>query len=361
MSSINPAHLSLLGATALLAGIQRTTVSLCVIMMEATGQVKILIPLIISVVVARYVADIFTEGFYHVSRHLPILNPRKSSIRLLLLLLLFLIQCFFVVINNIVLQINMELKEYPYLEHSIKESFDICTVSDVMSSPVVTLDGVEEVGHVEELLKTTKFQGFPVLDQKTRQYVGVIRRDQLVACIECGIFLETLTVDVEKNVFVQGSRTSIVKQVDANHDSNVNDSKCSQSTIFHNRNSWLEDNVIRAEDGKSILLSQATNLPNGIVDQQEAPVVEYNEDGNLVVHVSSTEERGYHLDCAAAMNMGAYTVNQNCPISKAYTLFTAMGLRHLPVLGRNGEVVGMITRSNFLPEFMEKRTGLEMH
>ena len=87
MRSINPAHLSLLGATALLAGIQRTTVSLCVIMMEATGQVKILIPLIISVVVARYVADIFTEGFYHVNRHLPILNPRKSSIRLLLLLL----------------------------------------------------------------------------------------------------------------------------------------------------------------------------------------------------------------------------------------------------------------------------------
>jgi H+/Cl- antiporter ClcA len=67
LESINPGHIALLGATALLAGIQRTTVSLCVIMMEATGQVKTLIPLIISVVVARYIADLFNEGFYHVS------------------------------------------------------------------------------------------------------------------------------------------------------------------------------------------------------------------------------------------------------------------------------------------------------
>jgi chloride channel 7 len=66
-SSIVPEHFALVGATAMLAGVQRTTVSLCVIMMEATGQTKVLIPLIIAVVVARYVADFFNDGFYHVS------------------------------------------------------------------------------------------------------------------------------------------------------------------------------------------------------------------------------------------------------------------------------------------------------
>jgi H+/Cl- antiporter ClcA len=70
LPSVVPAHMAMVGATAMLAGIQRTTVSLCVIMMEATGQTQVLIPLIISVVVARYVGDLFNEGFYHVSKRL---------------------------------------------------------------------------------------------------------------------------------------------------------------------------------------------------------------------------------------------------------------------------------------------------
>jgi chloride channel 7 len=67
LETVVPAHMALLGAAAMLGGIQRTTVSLCVILMEATGQTKVLIPLIISIVVARYVGDIFNDGYYHVS------------------------------------------------------------------------------------------------------------------------------------------------------------------------------------------------------------------------------------------------------------------------------------------------------
>jgi chloride channel 7 len=83
-------------------------------------------------------------------------------------------------------------------------------------------------------------------------------------------------------------------------------------------------------------------------------------DGNIIVHVCR-EERYFNVDVSAAMNRGAYTVMQNCPLSKAYNLFTAMGLRHLPILGRDGSVVGIVTRSNFSPEYMERRTGLDMH
>lgn len=255
----------------------------------------------------------------------------------------------------------MELKEYPYLEHTIKEGFDVCTISDVMSSPVVTFNGVETAGHVEYILKNTTHEGFPVLDQETRQYVGVVRRDQLVACMECGVYVETLAADMEQNLYVDVNQEKQLENVNfVLAESNLGNSqsldKSGTTHNVHNTHSWLEDNIMR---GGSAVASSADSLPHsGIVDRRS--VVEYNREGNLVVNLSS-EEQLLHLDIAAVMNMGAYTVTQNCPLSKAYVLFAAMGLRHLPVLGRDGNVVGMVSRSNFLPEYMEERTGLEMH
>ena len=67
-AELSPSTFALLGAAALLAGIQRSTVSLCVILVEGTGQVKILIPVVITVVVAQYVAElVYKNGLYETS------------------------------------------------------------------------------------------------------------------------------------------------------------------------------------------------------------------------------------------------------------------------------------------------------
>ena len=49
-----------------------------------------------------------------------------------------------------------------------------------------------------------------------------------------------------------------------------------------------------------------------------------------------------------------------CPVSKAFQLFTMMGLRHVVVLGgeTGGEVVGVLSRENFLPAFIKQQTGI---
>ena len=51
---ITPSTFALLGVAALLAGVQRSTVSVAVILVEGTGQIRVLTPAIIVVVVARY-------------------------------------------------------------------------------------------------------------------------------------------------------------------------------------------------------------------------------------------------------------------------------------------------------------------
>ena len=53
-------------------------------------------------------------------------------------------------------------------------------------------------------------------------------------------------------------------------------------------------------------------------------------------------------------------LSEYCPVSKAYLLFTSLGLRHLVVLGgkTGGEVVGMLTREDLLPDYIKTRTGI---
>ncbi len=48
LSDSDPTSYALLGAVAMLGGIQRTTISLCVIMMEGTGQTSYILPMILT-------------------------------------------------------------------------------------------------------------------------------------------------------------------------------------------------------------------------------------------------------------------------------------------------------------------------
>ena len=108
---------ALLGAAALLAGIQRSTVSLCVIMIEGTGQVKTLIPVIITVVIARYVGDLVSQdGLYEAA---------------------------------------MKIANYPFLHHDDLKNYDIIEVNRIMSSPVVTVGPRERAQDLVRILHDT--------------------------------------------------------------------------------------------------------------------------------------------------------------------------------------------------------------
>jgi chloride channel 7 len=67
---LNPAHYALFGGTAVLAGVVRMTISVVVIMMEATGNISFFYPLAIITFSAKLFGDLFNHGVYEEHIHL---------------------------------------------------------------------------------------------------------------------------------------------------------------------------------------------------------------------------------------------------------------------------------------------------
>ncbi|KAF0313157.1 H(+)/Cl(-) exchange transporter 3 [Amphibalanus amphitrite] len=133
------------GAAAVLGGVTRMTVSLVVIMVELTGSVSYIVPVMAAVMAAKWVGDALgREGIYDA---------------------------------------HIYLNGYPFLDS--KEEFDHTSLAADVMEPrnnvpfsVITQNSMT-VSEVESMLKETEHNGFPVVVSKESQYlVGfVLRRD----------------------------------------------------------------------------------------------------------------------------------------------------------------------------------------
>ncbi|KAK8379882.1 hypothetical protein O3P69_019710 [Scylla paramamosain] len=146
---ITPGLYAMVGAAAVLGGVTRMTVSLVVIMFELTGGVRYIVPLMAAVMASKWIGDAFgREGIYDA---------------------------------------HIILNGYPFLDS--KEEFSHTTLAhDVMrpgkneSFYVITQDSMT-LDDVEQLLRETDHNGFPVVVSRQSQYlVGfVARRDLNIA------------------------------------------------------------------------------------------------------------------------------------------------------------------------------------
>lgn len=69
IGSISPGIFAMVGAAAFLAGVSRMTISLCVIMFELTGELEYILPHMIAILVAKWVADALgKEGVYDLAQ-----------------------------------------------------------------------------------------------------------------------------------------------------------------------------------------------------------------------------------------------------------------------------------------------------
>lgn len=116
---------ALIGAASVLGGVVRMTISLTVIIIEATGCISFGMPIMLCLMVSKWIGDSFIEGLYDLAIHMA----------------------------------NVPFLEWepPKMSHSIY-------ASDVMSPKVVALRTTETVGNLISILKNNKHNGFPVVD-----------------------------------------------------------------------------------------------------------------------------------------------------------------------------------------------------
>jgi chloride channel 3/4/5 len=129
---VTPGTYAIVGAAAALAGVTRMTVSIVVIMFELTGALSYVLPIMIAVMLAKWVGDVFSKrGIY------------ESWI---------------------------QFKEYPYLDNK-----DDAPVPDVPASNIMTraeemtcIDARDKytIESLLQLLEKTTFRGFPVISAR---------------------------------------------------------------------------------------------------------------------------------------------------------------------------------------------------
>lgn len=150
----DPGKYALMGAAAQLGGIVRMTLSLTVIMVEATSNVTYGFPIMLVLMTAKLVGDYFIEGLY---------------------------------------DIHIQLQSVPFLHWEAPMISHSLTSREVMSAPVTCLKRMEKVGFIVDILSDTSsnHNGFPVVENKPpSRLCGLILRSQLIVLLKHKVFVE---------------------------------------------------------------------------------------------------------------------------------------------------------------------------
>ncbi|KAL9445090.1 hypothetical protein AB3S75_018144 [Citrus x aurantiifolia] len=255
-SNLNHGLYAVLGAASFLGGSMRMTVSLCVIILELTNNLLLLPMIMLVLLISKTVADAFNGNIY---------------------------------------DLIMKAKGFPYLETHVEPYMRQLTVGDVVTAPLQLFHGIEKVGNVVHVLRNTRHNGFPVIDEnplsETPVLYGLILRAHLITLLKKKAFLPTPNPTVN-DAFSQFSAVDFAKRGSGNGDK-------------------IED-------------------------------IELSE-----------EEMEMYVDLHPFANASPYTVVETMSLAKALILFREVGLRHLlviPKISNGSPVVGILTRHDFMPE-----------
>lgn len=188
----------------------------------------------------------------------------------------------------------IELRKANFLAEAPPPEFENLLTVSVMSSPVVCIREIEKVSNILSVLATTQHNGFPVLSTDN----GEKRFAGL-------ILRRQLLVVLEARVWVEQQK-------------NLEIPKATREKFVGSFFSRLTVNNISL----------------------------------------STKDLSAICDLRAFVDPSPYVVSDLMPMRRVYRLFNEIGVRHLPVIGPDQRVVGMITRKDVLPSAMKYKASV---
>ena len=126
---INPGVYALVGAASMLSGVTRITITLSVILFETTNEVYLITPIMLTVLIAKWIADRFNISLY---------------------------------------DIHIALKCLPFVEPDPPLALQGLTAREIMASPCVTLQAAGPVHACVDVLRACGHNGFAVVDEHGR-------------------------------------------------------------------------------------------------------------------------------------------------------------------------------------------------
>ncbi|KAM4737439.1 H(+)/Cl(-) exchange transporter 6 isoform 3-T3 [Anableps anableps] len=338
---------ALIGAAAFLGGVVRMTISLTVILIESTNEITYGLPIMITLMVAKWTGDFFNKGIY---------------------------------------DIHIQLKGVPLLEWETEVEMDKLTASNIMEPNLTYVYPHTRVQSLVSILRTTVYHAFPVVTENRQN-----ERDFMKGNILISNNIRFKKSNIVSRAAEQRRRCQSMKSYPSSELRNVCDEQNATvepaeegedllQQMLERRHApypnlypdqspseeWTMEERFRPLTFHGLILrSQLVNLlirgvcyseNQSSATQPRLSFAEMTEDYPRYPDIHEVDLALLNprmiVDVTPYMNTSPYTVSPNTRISQVFNLFRTMGLRHLPVVNAVGEIVGIITRHNLTHEFL---------
>uniref|UniRef100_A0A8C0K7S2 Chloride channel protein n=1 Tax=Canis lupus dingo TaxID=286419 RepID=A0A8C0K7S2_CANLU len=340
---------ALIGAAAFLGGVVRMTISLTVILIESTNEITYGLPIMITLMVAKWTGDFFNKGIY---------------------------------------DIHVGLRGVPLLEWETEAEMDKLRASDIMEPNLTYVYPHTRIQSLVSILRTTVHHAFPVVTENRGNEKEFMKGNQLISNN-----IRFKKSSILTRAGEQRRRSQSMKSYPSSELRNVCDEHLASEepaekedllqqmlerryTPYPNlypdqspSEDWTMEERFRPLTFHGLILRSqlVTLLVRGVCyseNQSSAsqPRLSYAEMAEDYPRYPDIHDLDLTLlnprmivDVTPYMNPSPFTVSPNTHVSQVFNLFRTMGLRHLPVVNAVGEIVGIITRHNLTYEFLQAR------